>query len=299
MGNRIFVAAVVLLWTGTMSWLMVARILPPFFQGEPPSSGSLIESEPNYWQIELRGQRVGYAVSQAVPGAFGTTEVHSRVTLEGIELRKLWPFQIGSLIHGPNTIRLDARTRLTLDSLGSLCMFDTKIQLRDVPLEMLVRGRVEGADLKVTLQSGETTHELRFPMPRGALLANDLFPEARLLDLKMGRRWQQEIFSPFKAAMDIVQAEVVAEGLIDHREGPQNAKRVEYRSLTSSGVSADNTLRSAIWVADDGRVLRQDLHLMSVTLRFERRSEPRMIEHARKMLDLDTFATVAPSKQPQ
>ena len=36
MGNRIFVAVVVLLWTSTMSWLMVARILPPFFQGEPP-----------------------------------------------------------------------------------------------------------------------------------------------------------------------------------------------------------------------------------------------------------------------
>ena len=36
MGNRIFVGVVVLLWMGTMSWLMVARILPPFFNGEPP-----------------------------------------------------------------------------------------------------------------------------------------------------------------------------------------------------------------------------------------------------------------------
>jgi hypothetical protein len=186
-----------------------------------------------------------------------------------------------------------------LDSLGSLSSFDTKVQLTDVPLVMNVRGRVDGPDLHVKLQSGELTHELRFPLPRGGLVANDLFPEAKLLDLKVGRRWQEEIFSPFKASMDIVQAEVVAEGLIDHRDGRQNAKRVEYRMLSSSGVAADNTLRSVIWVADDGRVLRQELHLMSVTLRFERRSEPRLIERARKLLDLDTYATVAPSQQSQ
>ena len=36
MGNRIFVGVVVVLWAGTMSWLMVARILPPFFHGDPP-----------------------------------------------------------------------------------------------------------------------------------------------------------------------------------------------------------------------------------------------------------------------
>jgi hypothetical protein len=53
MGNRIFIVAVVLLWTCTMSWLMVDRILPPFFQGDPPSHGAVIQEEPHCWQIEF------------------------------------------------------------------------------------------------------------------------------------------------------------------------------------------------------------------------------------------------------
>jgi hypothetical protein len=298
MGNRIFIAAVVLLWTGTMSWLVVARILPPFFQGEAPSHGPLTEAEPNFWQIELRGQNIGSVASQAVPGAFGTTEQHSRLRLQGIELRKLFPFQLGSLIHGLNTIQLDMRSRIMLDSLGSLSSFDTKIQLTEVPLVITVRGRVEGSELRVTLQSGELKHELLFPVPKGGLLATDLFPESKLMDLKVGRRWQQEVFSPFKESMEIVQAEVVADGMFEHDGERHHARRIEYRTLSSAGVATDNTLRSVVWVAEDGTVLRQDLHLVGTTLRFERRTEPRAIDKAQRMLDLKTFATTPPSTQP-
>ena len=81
MGNRIFVAVVVLLWVSTMSWLMVARILPPFFQGEPPHHGQPVRDEPVCWQIEYGGRPIGQAVSQAVPGALGTTEIHSRFAM--------------------------------------------------------------------------------------------------------------------------------------------------------------------------------------------------------------------------
>jgi hypothetical protein len=292
MGNRIFVAAVILLWTGTMSWLMVARILPPFFNGQRPTQAPLVEKEPNCWRIAFRGQKVGYAVSQTVPGAFGTSEVHSRVLLEGIELRRLWPFQVGSLIHGLSTIRLDMRTRIMLDSLGSLSTFHTKVQLTDVPMVLNVYGRVEGAELKVELHSGETTHQMIFPVPTNALAANELFPESKLMAVELGRRWQQEVFSPFKTSLEIVQAEVVSEGTIELDGERVNARRIEYRSLSSSGVAADNTLRSVVWVGDDGTVLRQDLHLMSTVLRFERRSEPRMIEFAGKLLDLKTYATM-------
>jgi hypothetical protein len=291
MGNRIFVALVVLLWTGTMSWLMVARILPPFFNGRPPDQFQIPESDPNCWQISFSGQRAGYAVSQAVAGAAGTTEIHSRVVLEGIELRKLWPFQVGSLIHGLSTIRLDSRTRLAFDSLGRLSHFDNKVRLADVPLVMTVHGRVDGAQLVVALQSGETKHELRFPVPAGALLANELMPESKLADVAVGRKWQQEAFSPFKGSLEVIQAEVVAEAKIEHRGERRNARRIEYRNLSSSGVAADSTLRSVVWVADDGAVLRQDVLLMSATLRFERCSEPQMIEMARGLLDLKTVAT--------
>jgi hypothetical protein len=296
MGNRIFVAAVVLLWTGTMSWLMAARILPPFFHGERPQQGDLLEQEPNCWRIQFRDRDVGHAVSQSVPGAFDTTEVHSRVLIKDIELRKLWPFQIGSLIHGLNTIGLDMRTRLTLDSLGALSTFDTKVQLTDVPMVMHVRGRVEGPQLKVHLQSGETSHQLTFPVPASALAANELFPESKLINVDVGRRWQQEVFSPFKTSMEIVQAEVVGEAMIEHEGQRVNTRRIEYRSLSSAGVAADNTLRSVSWVAEDGTVLRQELHLMSAILRFERSRDPKTLQLAEDLLDLKTFATLDPPR---
>ena len=69
MGNRIFVGVVVVLWAGTMSWLMVARILPPFFHGDPPTHGVLVRDAPSCWEIFYGGRSVGHAVSQAVPGA--------------------------------------------------------------------------------------------------------------------------------------------------------------------------------------------------------------------------------------
>lgn len=281
-----------------MSWLLVARILPPFFQGDPPSHGAVTQEDPHCWQIEFRGRTVGYAASQGIAGAFGTTEVHSRLQIEEIELRKLWPFQIGSLIHGLNTIQLDTRTRMTLDSLGALSSFDTRVQLVDVPLTLLIRGRVEGAELLVHLQSGEIEHKASFRAPRESLIASDLLPESKLLDLQVGRRWQQEVFSPFKTSMEIIQAEVVADGKIDHRGEQVNVKRIEYRSLSSAGVAADKSLRSMLWVSDDGTVLRQDLYFMSAKLRFERCTEQPMIERARRMLDLTNHATISPTQTP-
>jgi hypothetical protein len=300
MGNRIFVGVVVLLWAGTMSWLMVDRILPPFFQGEPPSHGRPVRDEPICWQIEYQDEPIGYAVSQAVPGALDTTEVYSRVTLEKIGIRELAPQWMGSLVRGIGKISVDTRSRLVLDSLGNLSSFETKIRLNDMPLVMRVWGRIEGPELRLKIQSGEITHEMSYPVPSQSLLANELIPEPKLLQVYVGRKWQQEVFSPFRpptSSMEIVQAEVVEEGKIEHQGESVNARTIEYRSLTAAGVAADNTLRAVIWVADDGMVLRQDVYLMNARLRFERCTEPPMIELAHKLLDLENIATLAPPSQ--
>ncbi len=297
MGNRIFVATVILLWTATMSWLMVVRILPPFFQGEPPAQLAGLEAEPNCWQIEFKGRRVGYAVSQAIAGTLGTTEVHSRVLLEGVDLRKLLPFQLTGL--GLGAIHLDSRSRLTFDSLGSLTSFEMKFQLNDLPFVVRVQGRVEGTNLKISFQSGDTWHEESFPVPERALVVNELFPESKLLNLTVGRRWQQEVYSPFKTSLEVVEAEVIDESTIEHGGQRQHVHRIEYRSLSSAGVAADNTLKSAVWVGDDGTVLRQELYLLGTTLRFERCTEPQMIGMATNLLDLNTYATVPPQPVAQ
>lgn len=297
MGNRIFVGVVVLLWMSTMSWLMVARILPPFFNGEPPGHGVAVQQEPVFWDIEHDGRAVGHAVSKAVPGAMGTTEIHSRVQLNDLEIRKLAPQWMSTIVRAIGAISLDTRSRTVIDSLGNLASFETRVQLNDLPLVMKVVGRVDGPDLLLKVTSGDVTHTFRYPVPKNSLLASELIPEPRLLQVYVGRKWQQEIYSPFRPpsdSLEILQAEVVEEDWFDKRGQRIRARKIEFRAMSPAGVATDNTLRAALWVSEDGTVLRQDLHLMDTTLRFERRDEPHMLKLAEELLELKKVATIAP-----
>ena len=116
-----------------------------------------------------------------------------------------------------------------------------------------------------------------------------------MLQIYVGRKWQQEVYSPFRPpgnSLEILEAEVVEERYIDHRGERVHARKIEYRSLSAAGVTADNRLRAVVWVADDGMVLRQDVYLMDAKLRFERCLEPRMVKLAEKLLDINSVATV-------
>lgn len=295
MGNRVFVGVVVMLWAGTMSWLMIARILPPFFQGDPPTHGALIRSEPACWQIFAGNRPMGHAVSQAVPGALGTTEIHSRVIFEGIEVKELAPQWLGGLVKTLGNISLDTRSTFVLDSFGDLSYFKTVVHLNDLPIVLRVTGKVDGAWLKLKIQSGDVTQEVSYPAPTKSQLTSELVPDPKLLQVYVGRKWQQDIYSPFRPpgnSLQIMQAEVVEERDIDHRGQRIHARKIEYRSLSSAGVSNDNTLHAVVWVADDGMVLRQEIHLMEAKLRFERCTEPQDLKTAAELLDIDSVATV-------
>jgi len=296
MGNRIFVAVVIGLWATTMSWLMVARILPPFFQGEPPTHGVPLRDEPVCWEIEYANRSIGHAVSQAVPGALGTTEIYSRVILGGIELKELAPQWMGSLVSGLGEISLDSRSRVVLDSLGHLTSFDTRVKLNDMPLVMKAFGKVDGPELVLKIQSGEVTIDRRYELPSDDFLSSELMPEPKLLQVYVGRKWQQEMFSPFQVPtkpVELMGAEVVEETPMVHRGERLIARKIEYRSMSDAGVAADNTLRAVLWVGEDGMVLRHDVYLMNATkLRFERCHEPDMLKLAAKLLDLETVATL-------
>jgi hypothetical protein len=299
MSNRIFVGVVLLLWVGTMSWLMVAKILPPFFHGQPPTHGSIVR-EPVCWEISYSGKPVGHAVSQAVPGDGGTTEIHSRIKIDGIEVRELAPQWMGSLVRSLGEVSLDMRSVFVLDTLGNLSSFMTKVRLNDLPIVMRVRGKVEGAELKLTIQSGDVVHPtVSYQVPTSSLLTSELIPDPKMLQVYVGRNWKQEVYSPFRApgnSLEVLQAEVVEERSIEHRGERLRARKIEYRSLSSAGVAANNTLRAVVWVGDDGMVLRQDVYLMDLKLRFERCFEPKMIKMARELLDSNTVAKI-PARQ--
>lgn len=303
MGNRIFVAVVLLLWASTMSWLVVEKILPPFLSGEPPTHGVLEQELPICWEIQCAGQHVGYAVRQAVPGAQSTTEIHSRVILKDMPLREMAPQWMSSLVNDLGPIRLDSRTRIVLDSFGTLSSFDTKVQINDLPLVVKVYGKVEGPTLNLKFLSGGVSHEVDFPLPSSKQLDGELIPEPKMLQVYVGRKWQVEMFSLFRPpndALALLQAEVVEEETLRQGAHMVRAKRIEYRDLSAAGVSADHALRASVWVADDGTVIRQEVHLLnSNRLRFERRTDDKAIRMAQDLLKLDVVATLTtPHDQP-
>jgi hypothetical protein len=116
-----------------------------------------------------------------------------------------------------------------------------------------------------------------------------------LLQVYVGRKWQQEVYSPFRPpgdSLEILQAEVVEERTMGHRGEMVHARKIEYRTLSAAGVATDNTLRAVVWVSDDGTVLRQDVYFMEAKLRFERCTEPDMIKLAEQLLDLESVATL-------
>lgn len=297
MGNRIFVAVVVLLWGTTMSWLLMDKILPPFFFGNPPARGVVVDEEPIIWEISYGERPVGYAVRQTVPGVDSTTEVISRVVLRELPLRRFAPHWMGSLLAGIDLIQLDSRTRIVLDSFGNLSCFDSKVQINDLPPLVRIFGTVDGADLRLRFVSSELTHEVRYPLPKTSMFEGELVPQPNLLQVYVGRTWQTEVFSPLRPStdvMELLQAEVVAEETIPHNGDLPTTRRIEYRSMSSAGVSSEHTLRATVWVAEDGTVLRHDVHLLGAVLRFNRRNDPQMIAMARDLLDLEVNATVAP-----
>ena len=157
-----------------------------------------------------------------------TTEIHSRVLLESIDIRELAPQWMSSLVRGLGEISLDTRTRLVLDSLDNLSSFDTKVRLNDLPLVMKVYGAVDGPELAAENSVGRSHARGELSGAMQTLLASELIPEPKLLQVYVGRKWQQEVYSPFRPptdSLEMLQAEVVEEGWIDaHRDEHDCAK---------------------------------------------------------------------------
>lgn len=304
MGNRIFTVVVFALWAVTMSWLVVAHVLPPFFQGEPPSIGSLTDKSIVCWQIKCLNEEVGWAVSQSAQESPDTTDLHSRIVLDNIPLREMAPRWMSAIVDHLGKIKLDMRNRISLDSFGQLTAFDTQVCLNNMPAVIKMYGRSNGSDLRLRIVTGDITHRINYPMPQDSTLAGELTPDAKLLQLFVGRRWQREVISPFRPlnqSIELLQAEVVTEEPVHHEGQLVNTRRVEYRTLDNTGIAAKDSLRAKLWVTNDGTVIRQDIFLINVRLRFDRKLDDQSLAWAEQQLGLDsvTTATNQPHHKPE
>lgn len=273
MANRIFVSAVVILWLCSMTWLFTDRILPTFQGGQPPSLETFKDGQAVAWQVEWGGDNVGSAASVRIPGAAGSMELHNRISLENMPIIDLAPAWMRMAVPTLGDMSFDVISRIEFDSLSNFSSFSSRVILNDMPSVLRLSGRVKDSYLRLNVVSGQLPYEVVVYLPDSKSLNEALFPGGELPYMYVGRQWQEEVYSPFRATGDpieLVHAEVVAEESLEYCGETRRVLRVEYHGMIGSGISDKARLQAVSWVEPTGAVLRRDVYLGSSKLRFNR-----------------------------
>ncbi len=273
MANRMFVAAVFSLWLGSMSWLFVDRVLPSFNEGEPPKALGHEPGKAVGWLVQWKGRDVGQAVSIRAEGVGGTSEIHNRVRLEDIPLMDLAPAWMRHAVGDFGRLEFDASTRVEFDSLGTFSAFESKIRVNDIPSVLQMSGRVKEGSLRLKVRSGEAMYSPRVQLTNQAALSEALFPDPLLKNLRVGRTWREEVYSPFRPPTnptEIVEAKVIGKESIEINGERVRVMCVEYLTASASGVSHASRRQAKSWVDMDGVVVQRDVYLGRSKLRFVR-----------------------------
>ncbi len=283
MGNPAFNLIVVLFWLATMSWLVVAKIVPPLRVGEPPSYATILEDSddgpPTCWTIRMQSRTVGWAATKLVHRPEGISELYNRVYLSQLPLDELAPGWLTSVLKPvfPNLklLDVDKQSWFVIDPLGRLSEFESRVGLADIPDAIRVQGQVEDSKLKLTVKSGDIGGTIYQPLTPNSPMNDELSPQSRLPNLRVGQTWTVPLYSPFRSPhspMDILQASVEREDPLRWNHEIVQARVVVYRGDAGAGRSSDE-VRGRMWVRDDGLVLRQEVNAFKSPIQFERLSD--------------------------
>lgn len=293
--NRLYTAVVVVGWLAAMTWLVTDRIMPPFFGGDAPATRPSNQMEPVAWQIEMGGRPSGFAVMQAVPAHGGTKEVHSFLQIDRIEAPKAAPVWLAPLIKSFRNVSFSMRTRTTYDTLDRLYAFDTKMNVGQLEGPIVIKGQIANEKLRLTVRVGDLIkRRFEHAWPRDGKLGSELTPTGRLLPLYEGRRWTREVFSPFASPngpLELIEARVTQRLRFTDETDSTDAWEVEFRSLEKTGSTDEGRLRASLYVAEDGRVLKQEAFFLGSSITFLRRSDAKSAELADEHLELARYAT--------
>lgn len=274
MANRIFVSAVVVLWLSSMTWLVSERILPSFFDGQPPIVQAYEDGEAVAWEVLWKGEAVGQAASMRLPGVGGSTDLFNRVVLQEFPVMQLAPSWIRVAVGNLGRMTFDVLTRVEFDPLGKFSSFNSRITLNDMPSVLKMSGRIEESHLKLKVNSNDFSHSTSIYLPNSEALSEALFPDAKLPHMHLGRSWQEKVYSPFSSPADpveLVQVEVKEVETIEYDGEVRRVMRVEYKSLVGSGIPEHARTQGVSWVdPSTGDVLRRDVFIGDSKLRFER-----------------------------
>ena len=221
-------------------------------------------------------------------GVGGTTDLFNRVVLEEFPVMQLAPSWIRAAVGNLGSMTFDVMTRVEFDPLGKFSSFNSRISLNDMPSILRMSGRIEDSYLNLRVRSSELSHATRIFLPNSEALSEALFPDAKLPYMHIGRNWQEKVYSPFSSPanpVELVQVEVVAKETIEYEGDFRAVMRVEYKSVTASGISVAARVQGVSWVdPKSGDVLQRDVFLGDSKLRFVRLSN-----EAAKKAGLDLF----------
>jgi hypothetical protein len=289
MQSRWFNAAVVLLWLITMSWLVTEKVLPPLLVGDPPSYSKIVEAQrdapPVGWRMSLNHRSLGWALSDTKLQSTGLTDIHGRVHFDALPLDEMvpgWVQTLSRLLEHPiDRLQMDARSILTIDSLGHLVQFDSTVRIEPFNQVICLRGTVEGRRLQLMIRNGDGPLSKEVFLPADALLCDVLSPQSQLPGLRAGQKWTVPVYSPLwpKTPLEIVQAKVERLEPVLWNGLVEDCWLVVYRGDPGNGAGDGQNERGRLYVRRDGTVLRQQVLLFDSVITFDRLSD----DEARKL----------------
>jgi hypothetical protein len=167
---------------------------------------------------------------------------------------------------------LDTAGELWLDPSGNLEQFESKVFLPDLAQRVVIQGTVEGQDVAVTVRSRDFVYETKRQLPESGMLGDELSPQAMLPGLTIGRRWTVPVYNPLSftgSPLTVLHAHVEGAVTLFWEDRIVRPLLVAYRD----DPAAYREPRVRLWVAPDGRVLKQESQMLGSTLAFLRRTD--------------------------
>ncbi|MBL9124787.1 MAG: hypothetical protein JNG90_14210 [Planctomycetaceae bacterium] len=282
-------ALIAVFWLATMSWLVVAKVLPPLLKGEPPTWKSIVataekagdEDQSVAWDILIDQRTIGNATSTLQPMQDGVKELRSEVEFWELPLESISPLRLGAFVRlpdgQPRTVSLSAKAAFEIDPLGRLLGFSSTLAMSLLPEPIHVQGNVEKTALKLTLRSGDFVYRTESFLPHDSLLTDALSPQSRLPGLRVGQTWLVPLYSPFHPRthpLEALEAVVETEEPLAWHGRLVETLVVVYYSEQGGRLAGAKEARGRMWVRQDGAVLQQEAPLLNSVLRFVRRPDP-------------------------
>ena len=289
---------VICFWFAAMSWLAAEKILPALFGGDPPDYQAALKisrARPDRWRIKWKERSLGFSASQTRQRPGGGVELRSIVRFEQLPVKSIAAELFGPLsalveplFAGERDFELEMliATQMLFDNQRRLRWLHTTVDLADRRGFLVVDGQVQASGklfLAVSLDDGTSSSDSsriqvlqrEIDLPPDALISDSLTPRPELKNLSLGQTWTFPVYRAFppNSPVQIVRGKVQQHEIIFWDDRDVETMLVIYRSAAGSGINMSGGPLAKEWIRRDGSILRREVSLSGLQLRFERLPE--------------------------